>query len=300
MLTGESLVPSEDGTPPPAPSSVRPVDPQLSAIVIRAMAKAPADRFSSAQAMRLLLTSATASLSPEGTGSVATGLARSLTMAFRDRMLAFQEQIDLWRKFEDEALPDAEERGRRPEFSGTSSSGMHPAGRRTGMTGSNPAYFSQPGVVSGMGPGFGPGFGSISQRGNSLSGQAQVSTPLPRNTPLPSSPPPESPWKGRIFFALLFCALLGILVGSVLVIMRPRGSSRDAVLMVDSQPRGAQILVDGRPAGNTPHRVSELGAAPVRIEVRKEGYRPFVLVVTPEPGKTKDVEANLEEDRGPR
>ncbi len=292
MLTGESLIPSEDGAPPPAPSTVRQVNPQLDAIVMRAMAKAPADRFPTAQAMRLALTSAVTALSSDG--SVATGLARSLTVAFRDRMLAFQEQIDLWRKFEDDVLPDAEEPSRRREFSGTSSGGM---GRRTVQTGSNPSFRN----LSGM-----PSLSGVTDPGNlAASGQRALppstgSTPQQRNTPQPAAPYRESPWKGRIFFILLFVALSVIVGTSVALITRPRGAARDSVLMVDSQPRGAQILVDGHPAGNTPRRISELGSGRLRIEVRKEGYLPWEMEVTPEPGKTQDVDAKLEEDRGPR
>ena len=75
---------------------------------MHAMAKNPADRFPSAQALRLALTEAAGALGMEG--SVATGLARSMTVAFRERIIAFQEQLDLWRKFEDDVLPEGEGR----------------------------------------------------------------------------------------------------------------------------------------------------------------------------------------------
>ena len=57
-------------------------------------------------------------------------------MAFRDRMVAFQEQLDLWRKFEDEAM---QEEVVRPAQSGVSSHGTSQsfAVPQHGITGSS-------------------------------------------------------------------------------------------------------------------------------------------------------------------
>ena len=57
--------------------------------------------------MRLALSTAAQSLF--GESSVATILARNMTVAFRQRLVAFQEQIDLWKKFEPETLPVSNE-----------------------------------------------------------------------------------------------------------------------------------------------------------------------------------------------
>lgn len=311
MLTGESLVPTEDGAPPPPPSKVRPVDPALDAIVMRAIAKAPADRFPSAQALRLALSGVGHALVPDGTGSLATGLARSLTVAFRERMLAFQEQVDLWRKFEDEVLPEGERRATGEAPRGPSNSSGNISLRRTGLSGSGVAVgvtgsIGASGAVSGL-PAVPATTPLPGQQFNPLS-QSHPSLPRGIPTPLPGAGPGATPLpgaglrdaaalKGRLFVVLLFLAIAGIVSGTAVLILRPRAPVQEtAAFLVDSQPRGAEIFVDGRPAGNTPHRIAELSlGGPLRIEVRKEGYRPWVREVTPKAGQTISLEAELEQ-----
>lgn len=291
MLTGETLVPGEDGAPPASPATV---DAGLDAIVLKALARNPAERFASAQALRLALTGVAANVSIEGGGSVAMGLARNLTVTFRGRMTAFQEQLDLWRKFEDDALPDAGlyAEGRAPATGGSVNvrrtgsglpSGMamlqpgQPPGTTTGnqrqVSGSVAAVLSLPGTASGTGQSTGGG----AARSPSYAGPG-LSARLPG---------------GKVFLGLLALALTGLLVAIVLL-LRGQHPDAESTLIVDSQPRGAEIRVDGKVVGRTPHRMPDLRVPRVQIEVRKEGYRGYQQTVTLQPGKTLTVEADLE------
>ena len=293
MLTGESLVPSEDDKGPPPPSQVRPMEPQLDAIVLRAMARQPGDRYPSAQALRLALSGAQSTIGADG--PMATGLARGMTVAFRDRILAFQEQLDLWRKYEDEALPEADDSARYPSGVGMIVSGG--GGRRA--SGYGQGYGSSPPSSPGF-SGSPPGQGPSSVSGVMPRPQSGVftppssSTPLPQMTPQPAPAPPGAVLKGRLFLALLLLAIAGILGGGLALVLKPRTPGGAAVLMVDSQPRGAEIRVDGRPAGTTPYRITDLRTPTVRIEVRKDGFRSWSKQVMLEPGKTAQVDAELE------
>jgi serine/threonine-protein kinase len=287
MLTGEALVPAEDGSPPPPVSRVRHVDEALDAIVTRALSRSPADRFPTALSMRLALTGVAASLAAEGL--VAAGLARGLTVAFRERIVAFQEQFDVWRKFEDDVLPE----GHEPSRSSVSMSGVGliPSGMGPAVSGIGPfsgSSQSQSGIRN-------PASQSGIRNPASQSGIRNVSGILssPSLTPIPSPTPANGAGvRGRIYSVLLVVAILGILAGGLLLLLRPRPPMQGA-LFVDSDPRGAEIRIDGRPTGNTPFRVSNLNLGAVRVEIRKSGYQAWTREVTLQPGKTLQVEAEL-------
>lgn len=294
MLTGETLVPREDGAPPPSPATV---DAALDAIVLKTLARDANDRYTTAQTLRLALSSVAANLSIEGSGTVAMGLARSLTMTFRGRMTAFQEQVDVWRKFEDDAMPGAPNSGTQSSITnlepgrGATSVNMRRGGSGTmsGIQGANSGYAPQGGTMGGAGHTTGNNravSGILPAAGHSTGGArpSSYSSPNPSGTGLPG---------GKLFLGLLALALTGILVGIVLL-LRGHTPEADGALMVDSQPRGAEIRIDGRTVGKTPHRVTELKQPQVRIEVRKEGYRAWFRTVAPQPGKTLPVEAELE------
>jgi formylglycine-generating enzyme required for sulfatase activity len=57
-------------------------------------------------------------------------------------------------------------------------------------------------------------------------------------------------------------------------------------------PGGAELLIDGGPRGPA-SQVLQLVAVPHRIEVRKEGYEPFRIEVTPRPGFPQTVRVEL-------
>jgi formylglycine-generating enzyme required for sulfatase activity len=61
---------------------------------------------------------------------------------------------------------------------------------------------------------------------------------------------------------------------------------------ITSEPADAELLVDGKPAGKADQELA-LPARPHRIEVRKEGFAPYVAEVTPEPGLPKVLAVKL-------
>jgi formylglycine-generating enzyme required for sulfatase activity len=67
---------------------------------------------------------------------------------------------------------------------------------------------------------------------------------------------------------------------------------RVGIVRIRSEPADAQLLVNGRLIGAA-ERELELPAIPQHIEIRKEGYAPFVTEVTPRPGLPQVVEARL-------
>jgi formylglycine-generating enzyme required for sulfatase activity len=67
---------------------------------------------------------------------------------------------------------------------------------------------------------------------------------------------------------------------------------RTGVVRVESEPDGAELLVDGAPRGAANQELT-LPAVPHRIEVRKAGFAPFVTEVTPRPGLPQLVRARL-------
>ena len=283
MLTGESLSVDENDEPPPPPSSKREVPADLDNIVKKALANKKEDRFATALAMRLALSTAAQSLF--GESSVATILARNMTVAFRQRKEAFQEQIDLWKKFEPETLPVSNE----PLVPSTPANWRNPA-TATGAS----AYQSQRlatghsqrvnvqsvnlGVNSG---GMGVRSDSMNNRNSGSGGDDQ---------PLLRKP---------LFLGLLGIGVLAMLIAVVVLVTRP--SNVEWSILIDSAPRGAEIRIDGKFIGNTPQRLARTSVpTPLKIEVIKKNFRPYVREVSPQPGGTVRIDAELESDEPPQ
>lgn len=64
------------------------------------------------------------------------------------------------------------------------------------------------------------------------------------------------------------------------------------VLAVDSNPRGAQVLINGRVVGNTPLNIT-LNPGIYTVELRRSGFSPFRTNVTIQAGRTSRVSVNL-------
>jgi serine/threonine-protein kinase len=284
MLTGESLTVDENDEPPPPPSSKREVPADLDAIVKKALNKKKDDRYPTALAMRLALSTAAQSLF--GESSVATILARNMTVAFRQRKEAFQEQIDLWKKFEPDTLPVSNE----PLVPSTPANWRNPAT----ATGTTSAYQSQR-VATGY-----------SQRVNVQSVNVNVNSggmgvrpdSIGRNQGSVSDEN-QSLLKKPLFLGLLGIGLLTLLIAVVMMVTRP--SNVEWSILIDSAPRGAEIRVDGRFIGNTPQRLARTSPpTPQKIEIIKKNYHPYVREVSPQPGGTVRIDAELEPDEQQR
>ena len=282
MLTGESLNVGEDDEPPPPPSSKRELPAELDAIVMKALRVKKEERFPTALSLRLALSTAAQALF--GESSVATILARNMTIAFRPRLVAFQEQLDLWKKFEPDTLPVSNE----PLVSSSPANWRNSA-TATGTGG--PSAFQSQRLQTGQSQRFNVQSVSLGV-GNTAAGMRVDSS----NTRLPGSADEAVPiFKKPLFVAGLAVGVMTVLIAVVVMVMRS-GSAEWSVL-IDSSPRGAEIRVEGKVIGNTPQRLVRTTPPTVqKIEIVKKNYRPYVREVSPQPGETVKIDAELEED----
>ncbi|HNN94077.1 MAG TPA: serine/threonine-protein kinase [Pseudomonadota bacterium] len=276
MLTGENLTLEENDEAPPPPSSKRETPPELDAIVLKALAKNKDDRHASALALRLALSQLASKLF--GEASVTTILARNMTIGFRQRMVAFQEQVDTWKKFDPETLPV--ELTNAP----VTSNWKPQSGQATGN-----AFQSQ---RLSVGPGGSQRLNVGSVKINVGSTGTGVSDTGGRRSASDSEVPI---FKKPLFMALLGVGVLTIIAALAIVLLRSGGSPW--AIYVDSQPRGAEIKIDGNLVGNTPKRISNsTPPASQRVEVSKKGFRSEVRDVLPQPGETVHIEVELKPD----
>lgn len=69
-------------------------------------------------------------------------------------------------------------------------------------------------------------------------------------------------------------------------------SARLGTVTVSVQPKDATVYVDGRARG-TGKTTLRLSSAPHRIEVKRQGYRPWTRTITPRPGYPQTISARL-------
>jgi serine/threonine protein kinase len=281
MLAGEALPVDEHDELPPPPSSKREVPPEFDNIVRKAMATKKEDRYPTALAMRLALSTAAQGLF--GESLVGTILARNMTVAFRQRLVAFQEQIDLWKKFEPDTLPVSNE----PLVPSNPANWRNP-----GSTGVS-AYQSQR-LQTGQ-----------SQRLNVQSVNLNVNNSGARSDPMNSrnavsgTDEHHSLLRKPLFLGLLGAGVLALLIAVVVLVTRP--STVEWSILIDSAPRGAEIRVDGKFIGNTPQRLARTSQpTPQKIEIIKKNFRPYVREVSPQPGGTVRIDAELEPEDAPQ
>lgn len=282
MLSGESLTVDEHDEPPPPPSSKREVPAELDAIVKKALSNKKEERFPTALALRLALSTASQSLF--GETLVGTILARNMTVAFRQRLVAFQEQIDLWKKFEPDTLPVSNE----PLVPST------PANWRNPVTATGVSAYQSQRLATGQ-----------SQRLNVQSVNLNVGGSGSRSDSANNRGAPALPEEHQsllrkpLFLGLLGAGVLALLIAVVVLVTRP--SAVEWSILIDSAPRGAEIRVDGKFIGNTPQRLARTSAPePQKIEILKKNFRPYVREVSPQPGGTVRIDAELEPEDPPR
>ena len=94
-------------------------------------------------------------------------------------------------------------------------------------------------------------------------------------------------------------AVVGVLIAVVVLVTRP--STVEWSILIDSAPRGAEIRVDGKFIGNTPQRLARTSQpTPQKIEIIKKNFRPYVREVSPQPGGTVRIDAELEPEDAPQ
>jgi serine/threonine-protein kinase len=278
MLTGEPLTVEDNDDPPPPPSTKRESPTELDAIVKKALGKGRDERYPTALAMRLALSQAAAAIF--GESSVTTILARNMTVAFRQRLVAFQEQLDVWRKFEPEMLPN-EPMPQAPPPVWRANTGS-PGGASAYQSQRLNTYQSQRLNVGSVNMNTNAGHNTAGVRLDSAGGRVR--------------PPAEAPiYKKPLFVALLGIGVMTVLIAVVVTLMRGHGAPW--AIFVDSQPRGAEIRIDGTIVGNTPQRISKpTQPAPQKLELSKKGYRSETREVLPQAGETVHVEVELKPD----
>jgi hypothetical protein len=74
-----------------------------------------------------------------------------------------------------------------------------------------------------------------------------------------------------------------------------RAASALGSVFVDSRPRGARVMIDGRVVGDSPLLVPELPPGDHTIQVELTGHRPFTTHVALKAGQQARVSATLEE-----
>ncbi len=274
MLTGENLA-IEDGDEPPPPSQKRDSPAELDAIVKKAFNKNKDERYPTALALRLALSQVSAQIF--GESSVTTILARNMTVAFRQRLVAFQEQLDVWRKFEPDVLPSEPMPTNAPPVWRAATP---PTGLSAFQSQRLRTHDSQRLNVGGVNT----GVGTTGMRYDSTGGRMKTGMELP--API---------YKKPLFFALLLVGVLTVIVAVLVTLMR--GHTSPWAIYVDSQPRGAEIRIEGKIVGNTPQRISNTSApTPQKLEVSKKGFRSEVREVLPQAGETVHIEVELKTD----
>lgn len=94
---------------------------------------------------------------------------------------------------------------------------------------------------------------------------------------------------------LVACAIVFILVAPALVLYaigyRPNGINAPSVvgvLLIESEPRKADILVDGEIAGRTPKAISNIPIGQATLRLEKDGYGPWQKTVAIESTRTSE------------
>lgn len=100
----------------------------------------------------------------------------------------------------------------------------------------------------------------------------------------PSRSPVSLKWIGALVAAVATMAFVSYTLASGL-----------GHVAVNSNPPGASVLVGGQVVGNTPATLKlPANGKPVRISVRKAGFKPRTVTVTPKAGKMTRVQVTLQ------
>jgi serine/threonine protein kinase len=113
--------------------------------------------------------------------------------------------------------------------------------------------------------------------------------------PLKARPPRAEAEQDRRWMLFLGAPLLLGVLAALGFALRLDGSRRPGRVVVTPSPSvGADLFIDGQPAGQLPPFVHSIAAGTHRIEVRAEGYKPFSTeVLVPSGGRPLEIDAPL-------
>jgi hypothetical protein len=140
----------------------------------------------------------------------------------------------------------------------------------------------------------------ISQRlnlqsgGQLVGGSTSIRVDLSQRTQVSSQREPVPLLRKPLFLGLLLVGILTIATAAIVRVSRQ--SSEQWSVYVDSDPRGADIRVNGQSQGNTPKRIVRTGQPQqLNIEIVKDGYEPSRALIVPQPGENPRIEVKLRE-----
>ena len=110
-------------------------------------------------------------------------------------------------------------------------------------------------------------------------------------------PRPARPGGRRLLLAVP--ALLVALVAIALVALPGEDLRPGKVIVTPSPAVAGDLYIDGRTSGPVPPFVHSVAPGEHRLEVRAEGYKPFVTTVRVRPGRPLEVTARLQSDKLP-
>jgi hypothetical protein len=120
-----------------------------------------------------------------------------------------------------------------------------------------------------------------------------------RNTPLvkPLKDQEQSAGRRRSVLYIVIPGALALLAGLWFIFTPPERAHPGKFVITPSPSVTADLLIDGKPAGQVPPFVHTVPAGEHRIELRAEGYKPFIAAVRiPSGGRPIELDAQLVPD----
>jgi serine/threonine-protein kinase len=281
LLSGETLPVPESDDPPPIPGTKRSIPMQLTKVVLKAMSPRREDRYPTALALRRALESEAAALLQGA--DPAPSLGQIVATSLGHRIEGWQSHVLRWQQVDLLQVPELQE----PLTSAPATS-QGPWRSGSSNVGQTSAYTSQRVPTS------------ISQRlnlqsgGQMVGGNTSIRVDLSQRTQVAQGPDDQSLLRRPLFLGLLVVGILTVIVAAV--VRLSRSGSEQWSVYIDSDPRGAEIRVNGQPQGNTPKRIVKSGQPePLNIEIVKDGYEASRALVVPQPGQSPRIEVKLRE-----
>ncbi|HNI58619.1 MAG TPA: serine/threonine-protein kinase [Pseudomonadota bacterium] len=281
LLSGETLPVPENDDPPPIPATKRSTPMQLTKVVLKAMSPRREDRYPTALAMRRALESEAAALMQGEVPAASIGQIVANTLGHR--IEGWQSHVLRWQQLDLSQVPELDE-----PLTSAHATAQGPWRSGNTSVGGPSAYISQRVPTS------------ISQRlnlqsgGQLVGGNTSIRVDLSQRTQVDRGDADVPLHKRPLFLGLLIAGLLAI---AIAVIVRvSRSSSEQWSVYIDSDPRGAEIRVNGQAQGNTPKRIVRSGQpGQLNIELSKDGFETSRALLTPQPGESPRLEVKLRE-----